>query len=330
MDEEQEHYRNYPRTQIEFEERFSSEETCSKFLFPIKWPTGFVCPHCQKGDYRTKSRGRFVCKACKGETTIHCGTLFSNTNKPLRWWLHALWWITGQKNGVSAFGFYKIMGLGSYRTAWAWLHKLRYAMGHTGGAKLSGTIEVDEAYIGGVRTGPGAIGGQLDKVYVNLAVEVLERKVKNRTFTVVGRIRLAVIPDRKAATLEGFVQAMVEPGSLILTDGWDGYNKLGARGYKHQAFIDSKKALPKVHRVISLLKRWLIGTHQGRISGEYLQSYLNEFVFRFNRRGSRNRGVLFGRLLELCLVERGPTYKVIMSRLEPAKYEIPKVGVSSA
>ena len=301
--------KQFPTNQIEFDELFATEKQCEQLLMEIKWPGGFVCDRCQWPKAWEKSRGRFACVNCRHETTLTRGTLFHGTGKPLRHWFHAIWWITGQKYGVSAVGFQRIMGFPGYETAWIWLHKLRIAMSHTGQDKLSGVVEVDETYIGGVKSGPAAVGGQLDKIFVGVAVEVIEYHRKGKLLPGVGRIRLSVVEDRTADVLLGFVQRFVEPGTHVHTDGWVGYLRLPKLGYPHHPDSTSKQPLPKAHLVISLLKRWMMGTHQGRISPKYLQRYLNEFVFRFNRRRADDRGKLFKTLLELCIQNQGVTCK---------------------
>ncbi len=285
----------YPRDQIEFERIFSTEKKCVAFLARVQWPNGFRCPRCGNTKSWVKTRARVVCTACRHETSLTANTLFSCTNLSLRLWFHALWWMTSQKNGISAAGFQSIMGIGSYRTAWAWLHKLRRAMSLREKTKLSGVVEVDETFIGGVR--PGKAGrGALGKILVAVAAEVVRKGT--------GRIRLVVIPDAKAPTLTGFILDNVEKGTSIISDGLVSYYGITVYGYPHTA-SSARNAVPRAHKAMSLLKRWLLGTHQGRIEGKYLQRYLDEFVFRFNRRRSRNRGNLFKALLALCLAKRG-------------------------
>ena len=203
-------------------------------------------------------------------------------------WFRAIWWITGQKNGASALGLKRILGLGSYRTAWTWLHKLRRAMVRPGRDKLSGIVEVDETFIGGKK--PGKRGrGAAGKVLVGIAVEDKEAKG-------IGRIRCGILKDASGDSLTTFVQDKVAGGSRIRTDEWGGYNRLGSIGYSHDWV--KKNDLKLAHLVASLLKRWLLGTHQGAVSPEHLSYYLDEYTFRFNRRTSTHRGMLFMRLLE--------------------------------
>ena len=193
-----------------------------------------------------------------------------------------MWWVTSQKNGASAVGLQRILGLGSYETAWTWLHKLRRAMVRPGRDRLTGEVEVDETFVGGVDHG-GKRGRGAKKCVVVIAVEIKQPKG-------FGRVRMRHVPDAAAASLEPFICAVVEPGSTVLTDGWSGYNGLPGRGYTHKAAPlseagqSTEAAMPGVHRVASLLKRWILGTHQGSVDPVHLQSYLEEFTFRFNRR----------------------------------------------
>lgn len=222
-----------------------------------------------------------------------------------------MWFVTSQKHGASALGLQSVLGLGSYQTAWSWLHKLRRAMVRPGRARLSGHVEVDETYIGGTKSGGKRGRGAGKKKIVAIAVEIHFPKG-------FGRIRMRRIPDVSGASLIPFVCDLVEPGSVILTDGWSGYNHLSKHGYIRNKTILSNTgdpahvAMPGVHRVSSLLKRWLLSTHQGAVSGKHLDYYLDEYTFRFNRRTSRSRGLLFYRLMEQAVVTAPTSYRNIV------------------
>ena len=197
-------------------------------------------------------------------------------------------------------GLQRILGLKSYTTAWTWLHKIRTAMVNPNRTKLSGTVEVDECYIGGEENDGKRGRGTDNKTLVVLGVELLEGKNQ------LGRIRMKVVPDASAESLQGFVTENVDPGSTVITDGWSGFSSLGKKGYVHTVpkkfeVADPENILPHVHMIISLLKRWLLGTHQGAVQEMHLQAYLDEYVFHFNRRKSANRGLLFYRLLESAM-----------------------------
>lgn len=278
----------YPTDLAEFESWFSSEESCRAYLHKLRWPDGFSCPRC--GNLKCWPIGPMLyeCSGCHYQMSVITGTIFQDSHKPLTDWFRAIWWVTGQKNGASALGLKRILGLGSYRTAWTWLHKLRRAMVRPGRDKLSGLVEVDETFIGGEK--PGKRGrGAAGKVLVGIAVE-------DKGAEGIGRLRLGIIPDASGDSLKSFVQDKVTTGSTIRTDDWGGYNRLVSFGYSH---VHAKTTeLKLAHLVASLLKRWLLGTHQGAVSHEHLSYYLDEYTFRFNRRTSNHRGMLFMRLLE--------------------------------
>ena len=240
-------------------------------------------------------RGLFLCRKCKCQTSITAGTLFHRAHKPLRTWFFAIWFVMSQKNGVSALGLKRVLGLGSYDTAWTWMHKLRRAMVRPGRGLLTGDVEVDETYVGGVGKKIRGRGAER-KVIVVIAAEVRGRGP--------GRIRMSIVPDVSCVNLHQFILDNVQKGATIRTDGWKGYNGIKKVGYKHvvkniaasgsPAHVD----MPRVHRVASLFDRWWIGTHQGAIRPVQLAYYLDEFTFRFNRRNSKARGLLFYRLIQ--------------------------------
>jgi transposase-like protein len=291
---------DYPRTLPEFERRFADEDACRRYLFALRWPDGFVCPRCAGSKAWPMRRGLWLCAGCRHQASVTAGTIFQDGRLPLTLWFRAIWHVTSQKNGVSALGMQRVLGLGSYQTAWAWLHKLRRAMVRPGRDRLAGTLEVDETYWGAEETG---VVGRLtyDKVLIAVAAQV--------DGTRIGRIRLKRIPNLAKATLHGFIAQTIEPGSTVRTDGLNHY--AGMTGYTHQVIVVKKQAataselLPHVHRVVSLLKRWLLGTHQGAVGAAHLDYYLDEFTFRFNRRTSSSRGKLFYRLVQQA-VQIGP------------------------
>jgi transposase-like protein len=297
---------DYPRTLLELEKRFSSEEACREYLEALRWPRGFACPRCQAREYWMGSRSRKICIGCGYQATVTAGTIFERTRMPLMLWFRAIWWVTSQKNGVSALGLQRVLGLGSYETAWTCLHKLRHAMVRPGRDKLSGQVEVDETYLGGLEEG---VRGRKTEKKALLAVGA-EENGKG-----IGRIRICQIKDASSASLHPFIANNIESGSIIHTDGWEGYSGLDKKDYAHKVTVlrgkkePASELLPRVHRVISLLKRWLMGTHQGAVSHAYLDYYLDEFTFRFNRRNSRHRGKLFYRLLQQAVSVEPLTYE---------------------
>ena len=284
---------DYPRTVVELRDWFGSEQTCREYLVRLRWPEGVRCPDCGAKQIWSMAPAFYRCGSCGYDFTATAGTLFADTHKPLRLWFEAIWYVTNQKSGASALGVQRVLGLGSYRTAWNWLHKLRRAMVRPGRDRLGGVVEVDEIFVGGPE--PGKRGrGAAGKTLVLIAAQIDGRKI--------GRIRLARIANAAAASLEPAVQQAIEPGASIQTDGWLGYNGLKALGYDHQVIRPTAELgdnlLPRANQIASLLKRWLLGTHQGAVGPDHLDYYLDEFTFRFNRRTSRSRGLLFYRLMQ--------------------------------
>ena len=274
---------DYPKNLREFDTRFSSEDACREYLFKLRWPDGFCCPRCG-GNKSWPGRGVLrECAGCGYQCSVTAGTIFQDTRTPLRLWFQAMWWMTTQKNGASALGLQRVLGLKQYQTAWTWLHKLRSAMVRPGRDLLTGRVEVDECYLGGLEEG---LRGRLieSKALIVVAAQENGRGI--------GRIRLRQIPDASAECLYPFILDSV------------------LKGTKEPA----SELLPRVHLVVSLLKRWLMGTHQGAVSHKHLAYYLDEFTFRFNRRKSASRGKLFYRLVQQAVCVEPSTYDEIVRR----------------
>jgi transposase-like protein len=306
---------DYPRTFQEFDIWFASEENCLQYVAKLRWPDGFRCPACGviAENPSLMERGLYLCRQCKHQTSITAGTLFHKTHKPLRIWFLAMWFVTSQKHGASALGLKRVLGLGSYNTAWEWLHKLRRGMVRPGRDQLKSPVEVDETYIGGVGAqirGRGAEG----KTIVAIAAEIRGKGP--------GRIRMAVVPDVSSESLHTFIEDNVQMGSEVRTDGWSGYKGLEDKGYRHKVINIAASGdpahvvMPRVHRVASLFSRVWLGTHQGAIRPPHLAYYLDEFTFRFNRRNSKTRGLLFYRLMEQA-VDCAPAPRKILIGGQP-------------
>jgi transposase-like protein len=302
---------DYPRTLAEFEKRFAAEADCRQYLMQLRWPEGFRCPRCAGTRSWPMERGLMKCGGCGHQASVTAGTIFHRSHLPLQTWFRAMWWVTNQKHGVSALGLQRLLGLGSYETAWSCLQKLRRAMVRPGRDRLTGEVEVDETLVGGVEKGGGR------RHVGNKALVVIAAQADGAG---IGRIRMRRIPDASADRLLPFVKDAVEPGSVVITDGWAGYAGLREAGCRHKVKTRgsnperASKLLPRVHRVASLLKRWLLGTHQGAVSREQLEYYLDEFTFRFNRRTSRSRGKLFYRLVQqAAAIEPVPFSKLVAS-----------------
>lgn len=283
---------DYPKSLLEMEKRFNTEVACLEYLRQLRWPQGFICPRCMAREAWYTQRGLYHCRQCQLETSVTAGTILHGSHKPLRLWFRAMWHITNQKYGANALGMQRVLSLGSYRTAWQWLHKLRRAMVRPQRDRLSGVIEVDETYVGGQK--PGKRGrGASGKALVGIAVE-------DKATDGLGRIRLQHLQDASGSSLVPFVQAIAEPGSVIRTDDWSGYNGLSDNSFQH--VVASSNDLKLVHLVAALLKRWLLGTYQGAVRPSHLTYYLDEYTFRFNRRACIFRGKLFFRLVQQVMM----------------------------
>lgn len=313
---------DYPRNQTEFDARFGTEEACRAYLTRLRWPHGFQCPNCGHPKAWPVRSLLFQCAACGRQSSVTAGTIFQDTRTPLPVWFRAMWYVASRKTGTSALGLQQALGLGSYETAWAWLHKLRRAMVRPGRDQLTGRVEVDETYLGAEEAGIRGRGA-LKKTLIVVAAEQTGRSI--------GRIRLRTVPDASADSLQGFIDDVIEPGSLVHTDGWVGYDRVKAHGYRHRiTFLrdhpePAHELLPRVHLIASLLQRWLLGTHQGAVREAHLDYYLDEFTFRFNRRRSRHRGKLFFRLAEQAVqVEPAPYHALVkhVPRRRPRHHKI--------
>jgi transposase-like protein len=288
--------RDYPNTYRGFVEMFPDNAACAAYLIKLRWPQGFICPACKMSVVPWQaSHGRLVCPLCRHFTYINAGTIFDKTRTPLTTWFEAAWHASTAKNGLSAKTLERTLGT-KYRVAWTMLQRFRVAMVDAERKQLSGNIEVDETFIGGSKQG-GKRGRGAVKSIVVIAIEIMEPKG-------FGRVRMRHIPDASGDSLVPFVCDVAALGSAVHTDGWSGYNGLAAHGFTRKITVQSSSgdpahvSMPGVHRVSSLLKRWILGTHQGSVVPEHLQSYLEEFTFRFNRRTSGSRGLVFRRLLE--------------------------------
>lgn len=294
---------DYPRSLPEFIAMFPDEAACGRFVERLRFPGGFACRDCGVvGEPWSASQGRLMCRSCRAATRLRAGTVFDRTRTPLTTWFAAAWYLTTAKNGLSAVTLERTLGV-SYKVAWTMLQRYRVAMVRAERPRLSGDVEVDETFVGGVRRGQGRGRGAPGKAIVVIAVEVLPRGY--------GRTRMRVVPSAAAADLMPFLRDTVKTGSRLRTDGHRGYDQAVSQGFARTAISIAASGdpahvhLPAVHRVASLLKRWLLGTHQGAVNHDHLQTYLEEFTFRWNRRSSRSRGLLFRRLLEQA-VATGP------------------------
>ena len=300
-----------PRSLPEFEARFPDEAACARWLLARRWPDGFRCPACghNKAWELGRERPTLQCAACERQVSVTAGTVLHGSHLPLRTWFLAAWLMATHANGISARQLWRQLGLGSYKTAWLLTHKLRRAMVDPGREPLAGLVEVDESSIpfrgkdAPAERRPGR--SHEGRLLIAGAVEIRGKGP--------GRVRLAVIGDYSADTLGGFVAGNVASGSTVVSDGWSGYARL--KDVKHDPRVvgatPAHLVLPWTHRVFANAKRWAMGVYHGLRPG-HLQAYLDEFVFRFNRR--RTPHAAFGRLLGLGLNLEPATYKMLVGR----------------
>ena len=317
--------KNYPSNLIEFQDWFATEDSCTAYLERLRWPKGFCCPSCGAIDEPGRAtRGRLICRSCRHQSSVTAGTIFDKTRTSLRVWFAADWYITNQKQGVSALGLQRVLGLNSYQIAWAMLHRFRRAMVRPNRDLLCGTVEVDEVFLALSRRdteNPRPPGSKSQNrshlVAVAVAIEVHEPKG-------FGRIRLQRIAGPNIGAIVHFVQENIAPGSIVRTDGSAIYATLKDNGFKHDPHVilgskvPAHEPLPGVHRIAALIKRWFLGTHQGAVDPRHVDYYLDEFTFRFNRRTSRSRGLLFYRLIQQSAVAAPATYANIRDNHHPS------------
>jgi transposase-like protein len=297
----------YPKTFEELLDWFPSESDCMEYLEWVRWGDGFKCPRCECSDAWRTERGLRHCQSCGHQSSPTAGTVFEDSRKPLRLWYHVIWLMMSQKTGMSAKNFMDTFGFGSYQTTWGWLQKLRSVMVRPGRELLKGRVELDETYVGGQKEGARGRGA-LGKSLVLVAVEGFPKQK-------LGRVRFRLISAPCWKEISAFVEDYIEPGSTVVTDGLKSYAKMESFKMTHEKVIvtgggeEEESRLEHVHLVISLLKRWLTGTHQGAATPGHLQGYLDEFAFRFNRRMSTHRGMLFYRLVQQAVTARPPSIK---------------------
>jgi transposase-like protein/Zn ribbon nucleic-acid-binding protein len=304
---------NYPTTDFEFEATFKTEKDCFEYLISVRWPNGLFCPKCQHDNLWRNDDSRILeCSACGHRLRTLAGTIFQDTHISLKHWFKAMWRVMSEKSGANATGLARILGL-AHSTTWNMLHKLRRTMVRAEREKLGSIVEVDESFIGGLEEDKPGRGAE-KKSLVIVAVEL------SPNLKIIGRIRLAVIPDASSSSIIPFIQKNVESGSTVITDGWKSYLPLQKCGFNHTVKVMKKDddMLPHVHLVISLLKRWILGTFQGSMYHKNLDYYLDEYVFRFNRRKSKSRGKLFRRLMEQAVITPPLTRKELSVKAQVA------------
>jgi transposase-like protein len=259
----------FPNSPTELENWFSSEEACRQYLFSLRWPHGFRCPRCQNDKAWNTKRGLFSCSGCNFQVSVTAGTIFHGSRKPLRLWFRAIWYITSPYYVANAIELQRILGFGSYHTAWEWLHKLRRIMGSFEKERLSGVVEVEKFYIGDQEDGTS------EEALVIIVAEHNERLFQNRNC----RFRVERVNDASAQNIIGFIKKNVEAGSTVRTDTWSGYNDIQNEGYRHKTVTIDKTTgespLPLAHSVIPELKKYLHETYHGAVRPSHLNFYLD-------------------------------------------------------
>src|SRR5437764_4888427 len=305
-----------PEYVTSFLARFGTDEQCREYLFEARWPDGFRCAACGHDDaYSLRTKIVHECVACRKQHSLLAGTIFEQTKTGLAKWFLAIYLVTSSKGGIAATELQRQLGFGSYQTAWTWLHKLRKAMVRPDRQPLAERVEADETHVGGPR--PGKRGrGAAGKALVAGAVEAGRGEARGRRL---GRLRLAALPDASAASLDALLAAHVAEPATVATDGWRGYLGLPAAGCDHEpvsssaSWGDAALRLPGIHLVFGLAKRWLLGTHHGAVGEKHLPAYLDEYVFRFNRRTATLVSHGFARLIEQAVKTRPTTYREIIA-----------------
>ncbi len=300
---------DFPLTILEFQQRFGTEGACRDYVFASRWPDGFVCPGCGGRAVGAETRRHlWICTACGRQTSVTAGTVMHGTRLPLRTWFWAAYLVSTFHPGISAKQLQRQLGIGCHETAWAMLHKLRGAMVAPERELLKREVEIDEFFLGGYEEGLKGGRQHGKKTLCGVAIEVRGRGS--------GRLRLAVLADASGPTLTKFTKDTTAPGATVYTDGLQSYRVLAKHGYDHRrrtqtAAAPGEQLLPRAHRAISNLKAWMHGTHR-RVSPEHLPVYLDEFVFRHNRRSTPMAG--FQTLLGLGLTHEPITYRDIIDR----------------
>ncbi len=307
----------FPKTLFEFQEWFPTERSCMEYLIQCRWPDGFVCPKCSstRSPWLVETRRMVQCPDCRRQTFLTAYTIMEGTRTPLRIWFYAAFHIATHTPGFSAVQLQRELGIKRYETAFNILHKLRSAMIRPDRDKIHGLVEVDETYIGGPKSGKRGRGAEGKSIAIG-AIEVLGKTERRKR---AGRLRLCIIPNVQGRTLISFVKQNVEPRSNVQTDDWQGYDGLSTAGYRHQ--IVGNKELLRIHHTFGNLKTWLKGTHHG-VSAKHLQAYVNEFVFRHNRRHTPMAA--FQTVLGLAVHAQGPTYEQLYAAGKQGGWVHPK------
>lgn len=302
-------WRNFPKTALDFERKFATEENCIDYWMEARWGGVPACAQCASKRVWVEREGRrFECAECGHQTSLTSGTVLAGTRKPFKTWFRAVFEISSRRNGISAKELQRILGFGSYETAWTWLHKIRSSLVRPGREPLSEDIEIDEAFVGGKRLG---------KSMVLVATETD------------GRLRLAHALTNNEETLKAFADAAVATDAVVTSDGHAGYNATSLSERAHKAIVQTNAeravadTLQRAHWSVSMLKRWLMGTHAGAVKARHLQAYLDEFAFRWNRRKTNGVGRISARTIEMLVSHPARTMRAIVDSARPYPLFVP-------
>ncbi len=310
-------WRDFPKTLPAFEARFPDEASCRAYLIEVRWGGRPRCDACSCERVWTNARGLWVCSSCDHQTSLTAGTPLHRTRKPLKQWFRAIWEMMTRRTGISGKDLQRLMGFGSYETAWTWLHKLRACLVRPQREPLRGSVQVDEGYLGGKAPGHERGRSTQGKAVILVAAEPG------------GRFRIEHSPDATQESLGSFLRRTTEPGSVLLTDGGTGYTTkaIAGRGHIAEKQTHDQRAASDAqqycHWALSNLKRWWLGTHHGAISDKHLQAYLDEFTFRANRRTTDGVGRIAARALIGVMQRRPMPYKSLVKTIKPYRHYQP-------
>jgi transposase-like protein len=304
-------WRDFPKTLTDFERTFPDEESCRRFLIELRWGDSPRCSRCDSSSLWELSNGRFECPACGHHTSVTAGTPLHGTRKPLKLWFRAVWEMTTHKGGISAKDLQRIMGFGSYETAWSWLHKLRRCTFSQKRKRLAGPVQVDDGYVGGRDERPGRPNG--NKALVLVAAEAW------------GRVRMEHSPNLTKRSVKSFADRNIVTQAAVTTDGYRSFSSKSLGSRKHTQHVQPQKRhftydpLQQAHFALSLFKRCWIGTYHGAVSRKHLQVYLDEFEFRYNRRKTVGVGRIAARLFQSMVSKSRITYGLIVYGTKPCQ-----------
>jgi hypothetical protein len=304
----------YPETRPEYDACFGSEEACRKYIQQLRWPEGFRCVACNFHLAWHTARGQLRCSRCQKQISLTAGTILEGTRKPLRQWMEAIWYVTGRKSGVSALGLCRELNLGSYQTAWTWLHKLRHAM-VTPEHKLRGFVDAERVEFSGlIDPTVKRLGKPGSSTVLGIAVEAITEPGKEG----IGQIHLQRLSSWSPADYVCFLRRSCAIDTGIRTAPDEVYRSIPdiATNPECVRHVPAGESLPRVHQIAVQLRRWLGKIYCNSVNACYIDYYLDEFSFRVNNRRDSTRGRLFHTLL--CQTLRCPPGKTTAVRPAPA------------